>query len=114
MDAHGLAISLAALGEPILEGLRKAFRLDTQPNFDSAVGEGQCVVKFGRAGEIPHGETIEPIERARPLFTVHNHVDLKLLRKHRAKRKYRTLVVLRLCNVGIPPPWKQVYMSETG
>ena len=81
-NLDGLAVSLAALGEPGGERRGQALRFDTVAGLERPIAGGQRVVEFGRAGEIAHAETIQPIERAGTPLAPYNHLHLELLNVH--------------------------------
>ena len=80
--ADGLAGAFTALGEPGAEGRREAFGGHVEAGLESAIGNGQGIVKFGLAREIAHAETIEPVERAGAALAAYNDLDDEFLRVH--------------------------------
>jgi hypothetical protein len=58
-----------------------------------AFSRRKCVVKLSRAGEIAHGEAIEPFERAGPAFAANDNFDRKFAGIH-SGRKYSTSQVV--------------------
>ena len=64
LDADGPAIAFAAFGEPLGERGGEAGGVDAKAGFEAAVGGGERVVEFGRAGEVAHAEGVEPVEGA--------------------------------------------------
>lgn len=68
-----LAVSLAAFSEPFTHCCRQAPRINMLARFERAFASRQRVVEFGRAGETPHAETVEPIEwHGSPLLVDNN------------------------------------------
>lgn len=63
-NGDGLAIGLAALREPFAKRSSESFGMDLEAGFHLTVGNGQGVVELGRAGEVAHAESVQPIERA--------------------------------------------------
>jgi hypothetical protein len=82
-DLHGMAVAFAALREPFAERNSKARGIDAETGFEPALACWQGLVEFTRAGEIPHAETVQPIERTRAPLAADDDIHLKLSRKHR-------------------------------
>src|SRR6267143_147510 len=79
---HGLAVALAAFGQPRGECLCQALRLDAKASLEQTLSCRQRVVELGRAREIAHCETIEPFERAGPAFAADNDFDFQFTGVH--------------------------------
>lgn len=85
MNAHGLAFTFAALGEPGGEAFGEAFWSEAEAGFQASVGDGESVVELGGVREVAHAELIEPVERAGFTLTVDEDIDLKFLGVHRVR-----------------------------
>ena len=83
---NGLAFAFAALREPGAEAFGEAFWREAEADFDFSIGEGKGVVEVGGVGEVAHAELIEPIERAGASFAADNHVYIKFLCVHGARK----------------------------
>src|SRR5271156_1576412 len=81
-DGYRLAVALPAFCEPLAHGLRQALRIYCEACFEPPVGGRQRVVKFRRASEIPHAETIQPIERRGAPLVANHQFRLQLARIH--------------------------------
>lgn len=81
-DGDGLAVGLAALGEPFTKSGGESLRIDLQTGFHLAFRDRQGVVKLSRAGEVAHAEGIEPIHRAWLALRADDHIDPQFLRVH--------------------------------
>jgi hypothetical protein len=77
LDRYRLPFTLAAPREPFAQRRGKPLQLDAEAGFEDAIRNRKRIVEFGRPGEVPHGELVEPSERAGAAFTVRHNVDLE-------------------------------------
>jgi hypothetical protein len=82
---HRLAFAFAALRKPGGEALGEAFGSEPEAGFDSAVSDGQGVVKFRGVGEVAHAKLIEPFERAGAGFAADDNLYFESLCVHEAQ-----------------------------
>lgn len=69
-DGYRFTVGLAAFGQPLTECSCESFRINFQAGFHLTFPNGQSVVKFRRASEVAHTESVEPIQRARLALAV--------------------------------------------
>ena len=82
LDLQVFPVSLPPFIEELLKRLRQPRRVDPQAGLELTVRGRKRIVEFGRAGEIAHGEAIEPFERARTRFAILDNFDMKFAREH--------------------------------
>jgi hypothetical protein len=115
-DLHRSALALAPLIEPLLQCGGQPLRLHAQTGFEPAIGHRQRIVKFRSVGEIAHGKSIQPLERAQPRFVANGNFHAQLTDKHRPVMVLEIVAAAhrQLCNTGKPllrlfGPWPRLF-----
>src|ERR1700687_237007 len=84
LDLDCYRVAFAAFGKPSRESFGKTFGCYAITSFKRAVACRQGVVKLRRIREVPHAETVEPVERAQLTVARDHYGYPEFLRVHRS------------------------------
>jgi hypothetical protein len=81
-DEDGVAITLAALGEPGGKTFGKTFGREAKAGFDGSVGDRKGVIELGGIRKIAHAKLVKPFQRAGATLAANGDVHVKFLSVH--------------------------------